>query len=155
MKFLSGITVLAVLMAGAATPSFATLITPGQTVTTLTGPVFNNSDFTTLASIGSQPYSQGADAGQFGTSVGFWTHNPFGPNDLTFVYQVFVSAGDATRITASTFSGFNLDVSQSVYGASTNAAVSADLNSLGVVGFNFTPPVSNELGPGMETELLI
>lgn len=158
MKILSGIAVLAVLTAGAATPSFATLLPVNGTVPV---PVttFVGADFTSLGTTGSQAYSvtstSGLDSGFIGASVGTYTLNPFGANDLTFVYQVFVSTGDVTRITNTNFSGFNLDVAQAPFGASTNAAETADLNTLGVVGFNFTPPLSNELTAGQETYLLI
>ena len=152
MKILSGIAVLALLTAGAATPSFATAITPGATVVPNT--VTFGGTFTSLGSIATT-YAIDGDSGQVGASVGTWSLNPFGANDLTFVYQVFVNTGDVARVTGSNFSGFSLDVEQAPFGSSTNAAVTADLNTLGVVGFNFTPPLSNELTAGQETYLLI
>jgi len=156
MKILSGISVLALLMAGAVTPSFATLLSPGQTVV----PGSTSGSFFPVTPVLIEPYSATpasgpADTGTVLTQVGTFTGNPFGANDLTFLYEVQVTSGDMARVTTSDFSGFNVDVAQVPVGGSTNAAVSADMNNLGVVGFNFTPPIGNELGPGMETYLLI
>jgi len=158
MKILSGIPVLALLMVGAVTPSFATSLPVNGTVVPNTVATFFG--FNTLGVIASESYSATPasgppDTGTIETAVGTWSGNPFGPNDLTFVYIVLASSGDVTRVTGSDFAGFNIDVEQLAEGSNSNPAISADLNSLGVVGFNFTPPVSNELGPGKETYLLI
>lgn len=151
MKHLTRIAI-AVLMAGVATPSFATPILPGQTVVPNTISSFGGT-FTTLGITPSMPYSYagGLDQGFVGESVGTWTNNPFGANDLTFVYQVYVSAGDIQHVSGFDFGGFSLDVEQYVDDG-TNAATNADFN-FGVIEFNFLD--GNALTPTDESYWLI
>ena len=145
MKVLSGISVVALLLAGAATPSFATSLAPGSIVVPATVP---NNSFTTLANTGAISFSFGGDTGQVQELVGNWASNPFGAGDITFAYEIEVTGGNITNLTTESFAipGISLDVQQvdapiSGFPAPTTAAASASLTSDGkTVGFGFTPP---------------
>jgi hypothetical protein len=122
-------------MSGAAS---ATPIAPGQTVTPgLTGGTFN-----TLATTGPTNFNFFGDAGTVAESVGQFSANPFGANDMTFLYQFNVTSGVIQTITGADFSGFSLDVATSPgtlpLGLGTVAPVSASLDAAGrVVSFYF------------------
>ncbi|HEX5284658.1 MAG TPA: PEP-CTERM sorting domain-containing protein [Bryocella sp.] len=151
MKILNGISVCALLIAGAvATPSFATLLPDGGSVTP--PPTVSLTGFTVLNTTGTQGYSYaaGADAGTYLSEVGTWAGNPFGASDLTFVYQVTVTAGDIQHISGSNFAGTLLDVAQSQTGTgfSTGERAAADATfNFGVVEFDF-PGAGGALTPG-------
>jgi hypothetical protein len=156
MKVLSGISVLALLLAGATAPSFATALAPGGTV--VPGAP-TPGGFTTLADTGVQNYSygNGVDTGTYESLVGTFTGNPFGANDMTFLYQVTVTGGDIQHI-----SGFNfgtgqwlIDVAQTSFSpfGGTVAAATADFD-FGVVEFDFPGP-NGALVPGDTSLLLI
>jgi hypothetical protein len=155
MKILSGICVAAaLLMAGAATPSFATALAPGGTVVPNTVAF---TGFSALATTGVQGYSYGggADTGLYISEVGTFAGNPFGANDMTFVYQVEVSKGDIQHISGFDFDNgtWKIDVAQSVDGTGTTPATDATFN-FGVVEFDFPGPNSSLL-PGDISYILI
>lgn len=149
MKVLSGISVLALLMAGAATPSFATSLTPGSVVT----PGVVTSAGSLVADTGAIAFNFGADKGTVEELVlNNVTANPFGASDLTFAYQITVTAGNIDNLTTGSFNipGISIDVAQDtlqIFGHPTTQAVSASLTSDGsTLGFGFTPP--DGLTPG-------
>jgi hypothetical protein len=140
MKVLSGISVLALLLAGAATPSFATSLAPGATVipTTVAGNFFSN--FTVLGNTGAVAYSAGDDSGTIQEWVGTWSGNPVSGDDMVFVYQVTLTGGDAARVTGGSYAGFTTDVFTNVDGSGTTAPSDASRSASGVVvGFDFNP----------------
>jgi hypothetical protein len=139
-------------MAGAVTPSFATSLPDGGTAVPNTVAF---TGFNQLATTGTVNYSYagGADQGTVMGEVGTFAGNPFGANDMTFVYQVSVSKGDIQHISGFDFSGFTLDVEQSVDGSGTTAATNATFD-FGVVEFNFPGP-NSALLPGDTSYLLI
>jgi hypothetical protein len=161
MKVLSGISVVALLLAGAvATPSFATSLTPGNIVVPA---VTGTGGFAALANTGVVPFSFGGDTGIVQEAVGTYAGNPFGASDLTFVFQVGVTAGNIVNLTTQSFAipGISIDVLQfngalsaGFGGGPFTQAVSASLTSNGqVLGFGFTPP--NGLTAGMTSYILI
>ncbi|HEX5284657.1 MAG TPA: PEP-CTERM sorting domain-containing protein [Bryocella sp.] len=152
MKILSGISVLALLIAGAATPSFATTLADGGTAVPNTVAF---TGFTQLATTGTMNYTYagGADQGTVMEEVGTFAGNPFGANDMTFVYQVTVKAGDIQHISGFDFGGTHLDVADSVDGSGTTQPTNATFD-FGVVEFNFPGP-SSALLPGNTSYLLI
>ena len=112
MKVLSGISVVALLLAGAvATPSFATSLTPGNIVVPA---VTGTGGFAALANTGVVPFSFGGDTGIVQEAVGTYAGNPFGASDLTFVFQVGVTAGNIVNLTTQSFAipGISIDVLQ-------------------------------------------
>ena len=150
MKILSGISIAALLMAGAATPSFATSLAPGATVIPTNVATFN---FNSLATTGPVAYTMGDDSGTIQEWVGTWTGNPVAGDDIVFVYQVSITSGDGGRVTGGSYAGFNTDVFTNQDGAGTTAPVDA-ARSAGtgvVVGFDFNP----NLLPGATSFLLI
>jgi hypothetical protein len=158
MKFLSGISVCALLIAGA-TPSFATSLTPGNVV--VPGAVGNGS-FTVLANTGVVPFSFGGDTGNVEEEVGIFAGNPLGAGDLTFVYQIGVTGGNILNLTTESFAipGISIDVAQfdgplaGFPSGTLTPAASASLTSDGTtLGFGFVPP--NGLTPGMNSWVLI
>jgi hypothetical protein len=155
MKVLSGISVLALLIAGAATPSFATSLTPGNVVT----PGIVSANGSILASTGVTSFNFGGDTGSVEEVVAFNSTNPFGANDLAFVYQISVTGGDIVHLTTESFNvpGILIDVQQTANGlfaAPTTAALNASLTSDGTtLGFGFTPP--DGLTAGMVSYTLI
>jgi hypothetical protein len=157
MKIVSGIAVFA-LLAGAASPSFATSLTPGNVVTP--GVVTGNAVI--LADTGVINFSFGGDTGTVEEVVasGF-TASPFASNDVSFIYQISVTGGNIDNLTTESFAipGISIDVAQSpqgIYGAPypTTEAATASLTSDGTtLGFGFTPP--DGLTPGDVSYLLI
>ena len=159
MKVLSGISVLALLIAGAATPSFATSLTPGHVVV----PNVVSGSANILADTGVINFSFGSPA-DVGTVqevvVSGFTASPFA-NDISFIYQITVSGGNIDNLTTESFAitGISIDVQQAnegIYGAPfpTTAAATASLTSDGTtLGFGFTPP--DGLTPGDVSYLLI
>lgn len=149
-KVLSGIAAIALLMAGAATPSFATSLGLGTTVS----PVgTEGGSLTLLANTGVQNFNFAGDTGSVEEWVGQnFGGNPFGASSgyLTFFYEVTVTGGHVVTLTSYDYAGTALDVGQAgsnnfapdpPFGSSTNAAVSADLTSDGtVVAFSFGSP---------------
>jgi hypothetical protein len=160
MKALSGISVVAALLiAGAATPSFATTLAPGTVVAPA---VVGNMTFTGLAETPVLPFNFGGDTGQVQELVGNWGGNPFGAGDISFIYGIEVTGGDILNLTSESFAipGIMLDVQQvaaylsGTFTGTLTPAVSASLTSDGTtVGFGFTPP--NGLMPGMTSYALI
>lgn len=142
MKLRSGISVLALLMAGATTPSFATTLSPGTQVT----PAVVTSFGTEIADTGQIAFNFGGDTGTVEEIVGTNTANPFGANDLAFVYQISVTGGHIVNLTTESFNipGIQIDVTQddeSLFATPTTQAVSASLTSDGTtLGFGFAEP---------------
>ena len=158
MKVLSGISVLALLIAGAATPSFATSLTPGSVVAPEVVTAFGS----LVADTGVINFSFGGDVGTVEEVIANnWTNNPFGASDLTFVYQITVTSGNIDRLTTESFAvpGISIDVAQSSQGLfgppyPTTQATSASLTSDGTtLGFGF--PLPDGLKPGNNSYLLI
>lgn len=147
MKILNGISVVAILLAGAATPSFATTLAPG---TSVAPGVVSNTGAAYLADTGPIAFSFGGDTGTVEEAVlkGWPSVNPFGANALTFVYQVTVTGGHILNLTSENFAipGISLDAAQidaSFIGfpVPTNQAATASLTSDGTTaGFGFTGP---------------
>jgi hypothetical protein len=160
MKLLSGISVAALLIAGAvATPSFATSLAPGSVVV----PATTATDgYVVLASTPLINFSFGGDTGTVQEEVGTYPANPFGASDITFIYQVNVTAGNILNLTSGSYAipGIMIDVLQfdgpmnSNFSGPFTAAANASLTSSGTtLGFGFTPP--NGLMPGMTSYVLI
>jgi hypothetical protein len=161
MKLLSGISVAALLIAGAvATPSFATSLAPGSVVV----PATTATDgYVVLASTPLINFSFGGDTGTVQEEVGTYPANPFGASDITFVYQVNVTGGNILNLTSGSYAipGILIDVLQfdgamnsNFPGPTYTAAASASLTSTGTtLGFGFTPP--NGLVPPMTSYVLI
>ncbi len=159
MKILSGISAVAVLLiAGAATPSFATSISPGGVVV----PGIESGTATILADTGVVNFNFGGDVGTVEEVVaqGF-TGSPFGASDISFVYQITVSAGNILNLTTENFSapGMSVDVGQSSEGIfgppfpNTEATVAAWTTDGTTIGFGFGLP--DGLTPGDVSYLLI
>jgi hypothetical protein len=112
-----------------------------------------------LASTGVTPFSFGGDTGSVEEVVAFNSTNPFGANDLAFVYQISVTGGDIVHLTTESFNipGILIDVQQTsngLFATSTTAALNASLTSDGTtLGFGFTPP--DGLTAGMTSYTLI
>ena len=120
MKILNRITLVAVMFCvGAATPLLADPILPS-------GPVnYPNSTWiraphTILASTGVQAYSfpavgfpnAGIDTGFVEELAVTCTCNPYGANDITFMYQFSVTGGDISGLSGSFYGTFLTDVNQ-------------------------------------------
>jgi hypothetical protein len=159
MKVLSGISVLALLIAGAATPSFATTLAAGTVVT----PGVVNGSANLLADTGVVNFSFGnpADVGTIQeVVVNDFTASPFA-GGITFIYQITVTGGNIDNLTTESFAipGISIDVAQSAQGLfgppiPTTLATSASLTSDGTtLGFGFAPP--DGLTPGDVSYLLI
>ena len=161
MKILSGISVLALILAGAASPSFATSLAPGTVVTPV--PVVGSVPFNVLATTNPIGFNFGGDTGSVMESVGNLSSNPFGGNDISFVYQIEVTGGNILNLTSESFAipGIHLDVDQvccslvgSGFGGIFTQAVQASLTSDGTtVGFSFTQP--DGLMAGMTSYILV
>jgi hypothetical protein len=155
MKIRSGISVLALLLAGAATPSFATILTPGSSV----APAVVLSNGTIVADTGQVAFNFGGDVGTVEEVVGTNTANPFGSNDIAFVYQISVTGGHIVNLTTENFNipGIQLDVTQddvSLFAVPNTQAVSASLTSDGTtLGLGFATP--DGLTPGDISYLLV
>jgi hypothetical protein len=99
---------------------------------------------TLLFSTGLLPFASATFSGSLGSQVyNNDASNPFGPNALTFVYQLIENAGSPDpidRLTVSSFTGFQTDVSFTpVPGPTAPSTVSRSLNG-SVVGFEFNQP---------------
>lgn len=110
MKILNGISVLALLLAGAAMPSFATTLTPGGIVT----PGSQTTGATELANTGAIAFSFGGDTGYVQEVVVDNSSNPFGAGDVSFWYQIQVTGGNVLNLTTENFDlpGMQIDVAQ-------------------------------------------
>jgi PEP-CTERM motif len=138
---------LAILLAvGTATPSFAQNLAPGTDLGA--PPVADLGVFTLQASTGSQGFNTLGDIGNVEEWVGNYTGNPFGATDETFVLQFTVSSGEIQSLTASSFTGFSVNVGQNQFctlsptsclaNPGTNAATDANRSSDGsIVKFFF------------------
>jgi len=118
MKVLSKISLAALLLSvGIATPLLADPITPGQTLTPTPS---SSGSFVILASTGVQAYSfpavgqpnAGLDTGTVEELAVTCSCNPYGANDITFLYQFSVTGGDISGLSGSFFAGFLTDVSE-------------------------------------------
>jgi len=144
------------MLAGAATPSFATSLAPGGTVTpTLdtTANFLGAANFTILGNTGAVAYTSGSNSGTIQEWVGTWSANPVAGDHIVFVYQVTVASGVAARVTGGSYAGFTTDVFDNADGGGTTAPVDAT-RSAGtgvVVGFDFNP----NLLPGAKSYFLI
>ena len=150
MKVLNRISLVALLFSvGVATPLLADPITAGQT---LTPTPLSSGSFTILATTGVQAYSFGgtgnADQGTVEELAVTCSCNPYGANDITFLYQVSVTGGDISGLSGSFFAGFLTDVGQGVgslpgFAASTIASSSvARSGGPGAnIQFNFDPNI--------------
>ena len=110
MKILSGISLAALLIVGAATPSFATSISPGTTAV----PGSQATGATELANTGAVAFSFGGDTGFVQEVVVNNSANPFGAGDIAFWYQIQVTGGNIVNLTTESFAipGIMLDVAQ-------------------------------------------
>jgi hypothetical protein len=157
MKVLNGISVLALLMAVAVTPSFATTLAPGASV----APGIVSASGSILADTGRVDFNFGGDVGTVEEYAATNVTNPFGASDITFVYQISVTGGHIVNLTTESFNipGILLDVAQADesligFGAPTTQAVSASLTSDGTtLGLGFAPP--DGLTPGDTSYLLL
>jgi hypothetical protein len=150
MKILKGISAVALLLVGIATPSFATSLTPGNTVVPA---VIPDSSANLVANTGAIPFSFGGDTGfVVERVVNNWAGNPFGAGDLAFIFEIQVTGGNIVNLTTQSYNipGILVDVSQlndGIFGTPTTQAISASWTSNGqVIGFGFTPP--DGLTPG-------
>src|SRR5581483_529633 len=149
---------LALLLAGAATPSFATTLSPG---TQITPAVDNNAGGLILADTGQIGFSFGGDTGTVEEFVGTNVDNPFAAGDISFVYQITVTGGHIVNLTSENFNipGIKLDVTQEDFALAgfptpTTQAASASLTGDGTtLGLGFTPP--DGLTAGETSYLLI
>jgi len=160
MKVLNRISLVALLFSvGVATPLLADPITPGQTLTPTPS---SSGSFVVLASTGLQAFSFGgagnADQGFVEELAVTCSCNPYGANDITFLYQFSVSAGDISGLSGSFFTGFLTDVSEGAgalpgFGASniTASSVSRSGGTGDNIQFNFQP---NGL-PGNTSQVLV
>jgi len=144
MKILKGISAVALLLVGIATPSFATSLTPGNSV--VPG-VISDSSATLVANTGAIPFNFGGDTGNVVERVVTnWAGNPFGAGDLAFIFEIQVTGGNVVNLTTQSYNipGILVDVSQingGIFGTPTTQAISASWTSNGqVIGFGFTPP---------------
>lgn len=133
-------------------PAFGTTLTAGSTV----APNVQTGTFTTLANTGPLAFTMlDGTAGTMQELVGHFGANPFGSSDLTFIFQVKVTAGDVSRLTGFNFAGFQTDVGMypnGPLGAGNQAPISADRSTdAKTVGFNFAP----QLVPGKTSYMLI
>ncbi len=164
MKILSGISLAtALLIAGAATPSFATIITPGTVVTPPGTETITSG--TLVTSTGLIPFSFGSPA-DVGTVEEWVTTglnvNPFGAGDISFIYQITVTGGNIGNITSESFAipGLKLDVGQTGQSnlgigvaPNTAATVAVWTSDASTVGFGFGLP--DGLTPGDNSWFLI
>ena len=133
----------AILLAvGTATPLFAQNLAPGQDLGA--PPTTEGGTFGTMASTGPQAFNTQGDAGTVEEWVGTFSGNPFGANDETFVLQFTVSSGEIQSLSASSFTGFSVNVGQNqlcsfcLVTSGTNHATDASRSSSGsVVKFFF------------------
>ncbi len=165
MKVLSGISVLALLIAGAATPSFATSLTPGGVVTpgycgqTLMARLFVADTGVTINPLASA--MPGGSVTVREVVVNNFNVNPFGASDLSFVYQITVTGGNIDNLTTESFAipGLMLDVVQDGetlnIGAVPNTAATVAIwtSDASTVGFGFGLP--DGLQPGDNSYFLI
>lgn len=106
-----------------------------------------------VADTGLVPYSFAANTGTVREIVVEDSLNPWGAGDLTFIYQVHVSAGEIGRLTGSDYTGFLTDVSQHaahppLITTSTHPADLATRSADGsVVGFDFITAIAPEPAP--------
>jgi hypothetical protein len=122
---------------------------PGTVVT----PGVVTSGASLVADSGATAFNFGADQGTVEELVvNNFGGNPFGAGDLTFAYQITVTAGHIDNLTTGSFNipGISIDVAQDalgIFGNPTTQAVSASLTSDGTtLGFGFTQP--DGLKPG-------
>jgi hypothetical protein len=149
-------------------PAHANVITPG---TTANPDVFATNPLTSgtiVANTGVQNYSAAQNGNSItGTAqnwvVSGYAGNPYGANDLTFVYQVSLTGGTNNSNTAVilervTGAGFDTVFSTDAgYNTASGqvAPITVDRSQNGnVVGFNFIPPGSN-ITVGQSSYLLI
>ena len=120
----------------------------------------------TLLANESVPYSFSTTSGTTSGTIVAAVYRESG-GTLDFYYQVQNSAGSATGIRANSdtsFTGYTVATGYRVDGASlgngfVNGSVppmTADNNAAGsVVGFNFTPPETNKVFPGLSSTVLV
>jgi hypothetical protein len=125
--------------------------------------VVSNAGANMLADTGPISFSFGGDTGTVEEAVfsGWTSVNPFGANDLSFVFQVTVTGGDIVHLTTANFNipGISIDVNQinasfAGFPFPTTQAANASLTSNGTtLGFGFTPP--DGLTAGMTSYALV
>jgi hypothetical protein len=115
---------------------------------------------TGCVSLGSGIFGTGSTSPNLGFvySAGVFTNdpqNPYGLNDLDFIYSILNNATSTaliSRITATNFSGYNTDVgyfTAAVFGG-TILPTTVDRNSASTVGFTF-----NSFSPGNQSLVLV
>jgi len=136
-----------------ATPSFATSLLPGGTTTSIST---EGGWFTVLANTGAESFSFGgagnnADQGTVQELVGNFAGNPYGPGDISLVFDFTVTKGNVGALTAGSLAGLLVDVgmnalcvlSQCQYGTGTVAPSSVARTADGTdVTFSFVPEVT-------------
>jgi hypothetical protein len=147
-KVLFGVSLTAILLllVAVATPSFATPtpLAPGGTV----APGTDGGSFATLATA-SYNFNFAGDTGTVTEWVGNLDTNPFGASDLAFVYQITVTSGTISALSAANFGNALTDVAYAGCGiggcngfgsiAPTSATRSGNGN---VVRFLFNPELT-------------
>ena len=142
----------------------ATLLVPGGSV--LASPLIPGYDAGTLLADETKDFSYTTTSG---TNTGTITSAVFMETGgtLDFYYQVFNSSTSATALARETnvnfgpttvYVAYSIDSSNldGVFADGTVPPITADLNATGtVVGFNFNPPISDEIGPGETSNVLV
>lgn len=119
------------------------------------------SSCTTCTTLGSGIFSTGSTGPSLGFvySAAIFTNdpmNPYGLNDLDFVYSILdnaTSTANISRIAAANFTGFNTDVgyfTATAFPGGTILPATVDRSTTNSVGFNF-----NSFGPGAESLVLV
>jgi hypothetical protein len=148
-------------------PAHANMITPGTSAApdVFTNPLTNG---TVVASNLNQPYTASSAGDSITGTASAWvvsgfTGNPYGANDLTFVYQVSLTSGTNTagtsvileRVTGAGFDTvFSTDAGYNQTGAQVIPSTVDRSSNGNVVGFNFVSPGQNIL-VGQTSALLI
>jgi hypothetical protein len=165
MKILYKIALAAVMFSvAAATPLLADPILAGQTLTPT--PASATGTIVILASTGVQAFSfpavgqpnAGLDTGTVEELATTFTGNPFGANDITFVYQVSVTGGDISGLSGSFFGGFLTDVGEgtgSLPGFAASTITSSSVSRSGGLGANIQFSFQPNILPGGTSDVLV
>jgi len=142
----------AICMVLAIAPANAIPIAAGGVVSVVAVP---NPTGTILADTGLESYSYGSplSTGTIREIVIADTSNPFGPGDLSFVYQASVATGDLGRVTGSSFAGVLTHVGINnplapfiTSGTATPTLITRSAGAGDVIGFNFIPGIAPDAG---------